>query len=98
MKISVKKIAITLCVIFVCLVLLSSGLIVVKHGHACIGKNCNVCCLIDVARKILAGLTLLAVASSIFAAAVKSGIRRSLFVFKQRFQSSLISLKVKLSD
>ena len=98
MKLSTKKVAITLCIIFICLFLLSTGLIVVNHGHDCIGKNCNVCCFIETARKILSGLTLLAVATSFFAAAVNSGIKHFLFVLKKYFQSSLISLKVKLSD
>ena len=98
MKFSAKKIAITLCIIFVCLVLLSSGFVVAKHGHDCIGKDCNVCCLIDAAQKILGGLLLLAVVSSIFAATVNFGIKYSLFVLKQYSQSSLILLKVKLSD
>ena len=98
MKSSTRKSAVVFCILFVCLVLLSSGLIFAKHGHECIENNCNMCCLIDAAQKILGGLTLLAAASSILAATVNFGVRRFLFVLKQSFQSSLISLKVKLSD
>ena len=93
-----RSVAILCSVIFMCLVLFASSLIVAEYGHDCIGDNCNVCCVIDAAQKILGGFTLLLLASILFAVLLKFNFDYILITFKKFLFTTLILLKVKLSD
>ena len=98
MKSTTRKAAIVFSVVFICLVLFSSCLIVAEHGHDCIGEDCNICSVIDAAQKILSGLSMLAIASILFVVLFKFGFNYILISFKKYLFTSLILLKVKLSD
>lgn len=94
---TVKRVALIVCVVFVCLVLLASCFVFVKHGHECVGNNCNVCSVIDAVKKILDGLTVLALSATLLVV-VQFGIDNFSLFFKKSIVSTLISLKVKLSN
>lgn len=98
MKNAKRNAAIVFSVVFICLVLFSSCLIVAEHGHECIGDDCNICGVIDAAQKLLGGLMLLAIASILFVVLFKFGFNYIIVSFKKYFFHTLILLKVKLSD
>ena len=98
MNFSSKKAAIICSIVIICLVLFANCLIIVEHGHDCIGENCNVCCALDAAEKVLGGFVLLAIIYLLIAKALLRLVRHALTVFKKYFHSTLIFLKVKLSD
>ena len=98
MNFSNKKAAIIYSVVLICLVLFANCLIVVGHGHDCIGENCNVCSALDAAERILGGFVLLAIIYLLIAKALLRLVRHALTVLKKYFHSTPISLKVKLTD
>ena len=98
MKRTKRSVAIVFSVVFICLVLFASYFIVAERGHSCMGENCQICCVVDAVQKILGGLTLLAIASILFAVLLKFNFVYILISFKKYLFSTLISLKVKLSN
>ena len=98
MKNTTRKVAVLFSIMFICLVLFASCLIVAEYRHDCIGENCSICCVIDVAQRILDVSALLAVASVLFAVLLKFNFNYILVTLKKYLFSTLILLKVKLSD
>ena len=92
-----KRSAIIFVIIFICLVLLAGCVIVAESGHDCIGDNCTICSVIDSAQKILHASTLLTVATA-FLGLLKFCFNFILLSNKKRLNSTLILLKVKLSN
>lgn len=90
-----RRTAIVFSIVLICLILSASCLVV--HGHECLGENCNVCCMIDAAQRLLGGMTVLAL--SILIAVLLKFCLHYFLIFIQKYPfSSLISLKVKLTD
>ena len=98
MKSTKRSAALIFSVVFICLVLFANCLIVAGYDHDCVGENCIVCYVINTAKKILGGFTLLALSSMLFAVLLKHKLYNALNYYKQFFSFSLFSLKVKLSD
>lgn len=98
MKHTKRSVAILFSIVFICLILFASSFIVAEYGHDCIGENCNICCVIDAAQKILGGLTLLLAASILFAVLLRFNFSYIFITFKKFIFTTLILLKVKLSD
>ena len=92
-----KRTATMLSIIFICLVLFASCLIVAEYGHNCLGERCKVCCVIDAAQRFFEGLTVLAIAAIIFVAS-KFSFYNILHFIKKYLFSTPILLKVKLSN
>ena len=92
-----KRKAIIFGIVFICLVLFAGCLIAAKIGHDCIGDNCTVCGVIDLAQTLFSGVTLLAVAT-VFILALRFCINFISFFVRNRLFYTLILLKVKLSD
>lgn len=96
---SIGKRAAAFCsVIFICLIVLATCFVFVGIGHDCIGESCKICFFIDTESKLLKSVALLAVACALISAAFIFNFKRIFFFVNDFFQSSLISLKTKLSD
>ena len=93
-----KRTAAILAILLAVFLLVFGLFIIAEQGHDCIGEGCTVCHVIDEAREILEGATLTAAAAAC-ALAASWGICKKLVPFvKEVLCSTLISLKVKLSD
>ena len=94
-----KRIAALLLAVTVLLVMLYSALFIAAEAdHDCVGENCPICYQINVCQNALKNLSL-AVCAAVFAAAFIYILCRSASVCTYSVQfSSLVSLKVKLSD
>ena len=93
-----KRSALVFGTVFICLIIMTLCLVVCQLGHDCLGENCNACCAIDAASKLLGSFTLLTLASTLTAALISFGVKRFLSNFAKFFQSTLVLLKTKLSN
>ena len=93
----IKRTAVIFSIIFICLVLFASCLIVAEYGHNCIGEDCQICTVVDAAQKLLQGAKVFAIATALYFVA-KFYLSYILLFIKKYLYSSLISLKVKLSN
>ena len=92
-----KRTVIIFSIVFVCLVLFASCVIVAERGHDCIGDKCTVCCVIDAVQRILYSSTVLAIATVLFLV-LKFYLNNIFLSLKKHLFSTLILLKVKLSN
>ena len=93
-----KKAAISLTILFVFVMLFSHIFIIAEADHECSGEDCPICEIIAIVSDTIKGLSLIGSAVVICAALV-FGIVKSLYVNNEaQSVSSLITLKVKLSN
>ena len=93
-----KKTAISLTILFVFVMLFSHIFIIAEADHECSGEDCPICEIIAIVSDTIKGLSLIGSAVVICAALV-FGIVKSLYVNNEaQSVSSLITLKVKLSN
>ena len=93
-----KKAAISLTILFVFVMLFSHIFVIAEADHECSGEDCPICEIIAIVSDAIKGLSLIGSAVVICAALV-FGIVKSLYVNNEaQSVSSLITLKVKLSN
>ena len=93
-----KKAAISLTILFVFVMLFSHIFVIAEADHECSGEDCPICEIIAIVSDTIKGLSLIGSAVVICAALV-FGIVKSLYVNNEaQSVSSLITLKVKLSN
>ena len=93
-----KKAAISLTILFVFVMLFSYIFVIAEADHECSGEDCPICEIIAIVSDTIKGLSLIGSAVVICAALV-FGIVKSLYVNNEaQSASSLITLKVKLSN
>lgn len=93
-----RKTALILTILFVFVMLFSHIFVIAEADHECSGEDCPVCEIIVIVSDTVKGLSLIGSAAAICDALV-FGIVKSLYVENEaQFVSSLITLKVKLSN
>ena len=93
-----KKAAIALTILFVFVMLFSHIFVIAEADHECSGEDCPICEIIAIVWDTIKGLSLIGSAVVICAALV-FGIVKSLYINNEaQSVSSLITLKVKLSN
>lgn len=93
-----RKTALILTILFVFVMLFSHIFVIAEADHECTGEDCPICEIIAIVSDTIKGLSLIGSAVVICAALV-FGIVKSLYVNNEAQSiSSLITLKVKLSN
>ncbi len=93
-----KKAALALTVLFVFVMLFSHIFVIAEVDHECSGDDCPICEVIAIVSDKIKGLSLVG-SSAIICAAIIFYIVKTLFVGNEaKTVSSLITLKVKLSN
>jgi len=95
---SKKTAAVIITVLFVFFVLFSHIFIIAEADHDCCGENCPVCEIIAVIEDSIKGLSLLSSALIACGALIFVFIKALYSTVKNDFLSTLITLKVKLSN
>lgn len=98
MNIAKRHITIILSIVFICLVLLASCLVITENRHDCLGENCTICCVVERAKAVLYAFVVLSIFSLLLPVLSKTGSNHLLLSLKHRLLSTLILLKVKLSN
>ncbi|MCH5164166.1 MAG: hypothetical protein J1F36_04040 [Clostridiales bacterium] len=93
------KILSAILAILIAFILLSVVIFIVsEEGHECVGDDCELCHVLDCAQKIVEGLTTVGVAVLATLALRYATVKTEEWVEKSNQSTTLISLKVKLSD
>ncbi len=93
-----KKAAIALTILFVFVMLFSYVFVITEAEHDCSGEDCPICEIITIVSDTIKGLSLIGSAVVICAAFVFGIVKLLSFENKTQSVSSLITLKVKLSN
>lgn len=90
--------AIILAALFASFMLFFNAFAIVEANHDCEGERCEICRVLEVVENTKKGLSFSALGAVAIAAAVFAAVLCIFYGFKQLFSSTLITLKVKLSD
>ena len=90
--------AIVLAVLFASFMILFNAFAIAETNHDCAGEQCEICRVLEVVETTKKSITYVAICASIAVAAVFAAVLFIFYCTKQIFSSTLISLKVKLSN
>lgn len=90
--------AIVLAVLFASFMILFNAFAIAETNHDCAGEQCEICRVLEVVETTKKSITYVAVSTAIALAVIFAAVSCIVYCFKQIFSSTLISLKVKLSD
>ena len=93
-----KKAALALAILFVFVMLFSHIFVIVEADHECSGEDCHICEVIATVSDTIRGLSLVGAAFTICAAIIFGIVKTFLVGNEAKTVSSLITLKVKLSN
>ena len=90
--------AIILAVLFASVMLFLNAFAVLEADHDCSGEQCEICSVLEAVETTKKGIFYVAICAAIAVAAVFAAVLFIFYCAKQIFSSTLISLKVKLSN
>lgn len=93
-----NRVALALTVLFVFVMLFSHIFAIVEADHECSGEDCPICEIIATVSDTIKGLSLVGATVTICAAIIFEIVKTLLVGNKAKTVSSLITLKVKLSN
>lgn len=94
-----KKTAFIISAIFILVVLAFSSLFIIAEAdHDCHGEDCSVCKIIAIAESVVKGLSLIALAAASCAAFIFIAIESLNPTDRERFFTTPVSLRVKLTE
>ncbi len=93
-----RIITIVLVIAFTLVMLYSTSFIVKEYGHECASEKCPICYQINVCENTLKLLSFVVGTASVLVALIYTIVRFTSSIEKDYIHTTLITLKVKLSD
>ena len=90
--------AIILVALFASFMLFFNAFAIAETNHDCAGEQCEICSVLEVVETTKKGISHVVIGTAITLVIVFAAVLCIFYCFKQIFSSTLISLKVKLSN